>query len=216
MKILLIGPPGAGKGTQAEKLVNQYRLNKIVMGDLVRACIASKNQLGQTMKSIVETGQLLPDDLIIAMFKQHIEENPNILNQGFLLDGFPRTIEQAKALEGAGISLDFVLELQVPDNVIVERLSGRRVHLASGRTYHIVYNPPLIAEHDNVTGESLIQREDDKEETIKARLAVYHEQTELVIGWYHDNKTRCFSIDASLSIDEVWHAICQVIDCVQS
>lgn len=212
-KLLLIGPPGSGKGTQADKLGQAHGLPKIVMGDLVRQCLKSEpsteNPLGISIRSIIQVGKLVPDDLIIQMFKVHLDKNSDLFQGGFLLDGFPRTVEQAKALQSYGINLDFILELQVPDEVVVERLGGRRIHVSSGRTYHVVYNPPIKAGCDDLTGDPLIQREDDNEEIILARLQVYHTQTKAVLDWYKNlssqqgNQPQHLRIDASLSIDEV-------------
>lgn len=207
MKILLLGPPGAGKGTQAQFICKQLNIPQISTGDMLRAAIAAETELGLQVKSVMAAGELVSDDLIIALVKERIAQAD--CEAGFLFDGFPRTIPQAKALQVAGIDLDKVIEIKVPDETIVARLAGRRVHQASGRTYHIDYNPPRIAGQDDETGEPLIQRDDDKEETIRQRLAVYHEQTEPLVDFYRElsvepgSVTTYHLIDGTLSVDEV-------------
>ncbi|MCW8196470.1 adenylate kinase [Proteobacteria bacterium 005FR1] len=182
MRVILLGPPGAGKGTQAQFIMNRYEIPQISTGDMLRAAVKAGTPLGVKAKGIMESGGLLPDDLIIDLVKTRIQEKD--CENGFLFDGFPRTIPQAQALLDAGIKIDHVVEIHVEDEQIVERLSGRRVHESSGRVYHLKYQPPKQGELDDVTGEPLIQREDDKEDTIRKRLAVYHEQTEPLVGFY--------------------------------
>jgi adenylate kinase len=182
MRVILLGPPGAGKGTQAQFIMNRYEIPQISTGDMLRAAVKAGTPLGIKAKGIMESGGLLPDDLIIDLVKTRIQEKD--CENGFLFDGFPRTIPQAQALIDAGIKIDHVVEIHVDDEQIVERLSGRRVHEASGRVYHLKYQPPKNDELDDVTGDPLIQREDDKEETVRKRLAVYHEQTEPLVGFY--------------------------------
>jgi adenylate kinase len=182
MKLILLGAPGAGKGTQANFIKAKFNIPQISTGDMLRAAVKTGTPLGLEAKKIMDAGGLVRDDIIIGLVKERICE-PDCIN-GFLFDGFPRTIPQADALKEAGITLDFVVEIAVPDEVIIERMSGRRMHPASGRTYHIRFNPPRVPDQDDITGEPLIQREDDKEETVKKRLDVYHEQTEILLDYY--------------------------------
>ncbi|MEK9917309.1 MAG: adenylate kinase [Betaproteobacteria bacterium] len=182
MRLILLGPPGAGKGTQAAYIMEKYNIPQISTGDMLRAAVKAGSELGRQAKSFMDSGGLVPDDVIIGLVKERIQEND--CKNGFLFDGFPRTIPQADALREAGVEIDFVVEIDVDDEEIIKRLSGRRVHPDSGRTYHIDFNPPKTAGIDDVTGELLIQRDDDKEDTIKKRLEVYHEQTELLVGYY--------------------------------
>ncbi|BCU07475.1 adenylate kinase [Allochromatium tepidum] len=182
MRIILLGGPGAGKGTQAGFIKSHFDIPQISTGDMLRAHVKQGTELGLAAKKIMDEGGLVSDDIIIGMVKERIAE-PDCAN-GFLFDGFPRTLAQADALRDAGIHIDAVVEIDVPDEEIIKRMSGRRVHLASGRTYHIVFNPPKVEGHDDETGEPLIQRDDDREETVKARLQVYHDQTEPLIGYY--------------------------------
>lgn len=182
MKIILLGAPGAGKGTQAQFMMNKFGIPQISTGDMFRAAIKEGTELGKQAKALMDEGKLVPDELTVALVKDRISQ-PDCAN-GFLLDGFPRTIPQADALKEAGVKIDFVLEFDVSDEVIVERMSGRRVHQPSGRTYHIVYNPPKVEGKDDVTGEDLIIRQDDKPETVLDRLAIYHKQTKPLIAYY--------------------------------
>ena len=182
MRLILLGPPGAGKGTQAAYIMEKYNIPQISTGDMLRAAVKTGSELGRQAKSFMDSGGLVPDDVIIGLVKERIQEND--CKNGFLFDGFPRTIPQADALREAGVEIDFVVEIDVDDEEIIKRLSGRRVHPDSGRTYHIDFNPPKAAGIDDVTGEPLIQRDDDKENTIKKRLEVYHEQTELLVEYY--------------------------------
>jgi adenylate kinase len=182
MRIILLGGPGAGKGTQAKYITERYGIPQISTGDMLRAHVKAGTELGRAAKKIMDEGGLVSDDIIIDMVKERIKE-PDCAN-GYLFDGFPRTIPQAQALKDAGIPVDAVVEIDVPDEEIIKRMSGRRVHLPSGRTYHVVFNPPKVAGKDDVTGEDLIQRDDDKEETVRQRLKVYHEQTEPLIDFY--------------------------------
>jgi adenylate kinase len=182
MRIILLGAPGAGKGTQAEYLRDTYGIPQISTGDMLRAAVKAGSPLGLQVKSVMESGGLVTDDIIIALIKDRIK-NQDCAN-GFLFDGFPRTIPQAQALVDAGVDIDAVLEIDVPDAEIVRRLSGRRVHPASGRIYHIENKPPRVADQDDVTGESLIQRDDDKEATVRKRLEVYHQQTKPLVTFY--------------------------------
>ena len=182
MRLILLGPPGAGKGTQAAFICEAYRIPQISTGDMLRACIKAGTPLGKAAKNVMDAGSLVSDEIIIRLVDERLE-CADCAN-GYLFDGFPRTIPQAEALKAEGVALDYVLEIVVPDAAIVERMSGRRVHVASGRTYHVKFNPPRVADRDDVTGEPLIQREDDREETVSKRLAVYHAQTEPLIAYY--------------------------------
>jgi adenylate kinase len=182
MRIILLGAPGAGKGTQAQILKDKFNIPQISTGDMLRTAIKANTKLGLEAKQFMDSGALVPDQLIIELVKERIQNED--CKQGFLLDGFPRTIPQAEAMKQASISIDIVIEIDVPDNVIVERLSGRRTHLASGRIYHIQNNPPKIQDKDDITGEPLVQRDDDKKETILKRLDVYHSQTKPLVDYY--------------------------------
>ena len=182
MRIILLGAPGAGKGTQAQILKGKFNIPQISTGDMLRAAIKLNTKLGSEAKQFMDSGALVPDQLIIELVKERIQDGDCKL--GFLLDGFPRTIPQAEAMKQASIKIDIVIEIDVPDRVIIERLSGRRTHLASGRIYHIHNNPPKILDRDDITGEPLIQRDDDKKETILKRLDVYHSQTKPLVDYY--------------------------------
>ncbi len=182
MRLILLGPPGAGKGTQAGFIRDAYGIPQISTGDMLRTAVKAGTPLGLAAKQVMDAGVLVSDDIIIGLVNDRLRE-PDCAN-GYLFDGFPRTIPQAEALKAAGVGLDYVLEIAVPDAAIVERMSGRRCHVASGRTYHLKYKPPKVDERDDVTGERLIQREDDREDTVKKRLAVYHAQTEPLIAYY--------------------------------
>lgn len=182
MRIILLGPPGAGKGTQAKFIVEAYSIPQISTGDMLRAAVKAESPLGLQVKDVMASGGLVSDDLIISLVKERIAQDD--CKNGFLFDGFPRTIPQAEALREAGVELDHVLEIYVNDDEIVERLSGRRVHPDSGRIYHVKYNPPRVDGVDDATGEPLVQRDDDKEATIRKRLAIYHEQTEPLVQYY--------------------------------
>ena len=182
MKLILLGAPGAGKGTQAAFITEQYGIPQISTGDMLRAAVKAGTPLGLEAKKVMDAGQLVSDEIILGLIKERLKQ-PDCA-KGFLFDGFPRTIPQAEALRTQGVDLDYVMEIDVPDEEIIKRMSGRRVHTASGRTYHVVFNPPKVAGKDDVTGEDLIQREDDKEETVKKRLEVYHSQTKPLVEFY--------------------------------
>jgi adenylate kinase len=182
MRLILLGPPGAGKGTQALKICKRFGIPQISTGDMLRAAVNAGTPLGLAAKKVMDAGGLVSDQIIIDLVKERISR-PDCSN-GFLFDGFPRTIPQAEAMKSAGVQLDAVLEIAVPDSSIVERMSGRRVHLASGRSYHVTHNPPQVAGVDDVTGEPLIQRDDDLEETVLRRLSVYHAQTRQLVDYY--------------------------------
>ncbi|MCX7896738.1 MAG: adenylate kinase [Rhodocyclaceae bacterium] len=182
MRLILLGPPGAGKGTQANFIKEKYGIPQISTGDMLRAAVKAGTPLGLEAKKIMDAGGLVRDDIIIGLVKDRLKE-PDC-QKGYLFDGFPRTIPQAEAMKEAGVPIDYVIEIDVPDEEIIKRMSGRRVHLPSGRTYHVLFNPPKVEGKDDVTGEPLIQRDDDKEETVRKRLEVYHQQTEALVGYY--------------------------------
>ena len=182
MRLILVGPPGAGKGTQAAFICEAYRIPQISTGDMLRAAVKAGTPLGRTAKQVMDRGLLVSDDIIVGLVKDRLRE-PDCV-PGYLFDGFPRTIPQADALKEANVGLDYVIEIDVPDAAIVERMSGRRVHVASGRTYHVKFNPPKVRGKDDVTGEPLIQRDDDREETVLKRLEVYAAQTRPLVDYY--------------------------------
>ena len=182
MRLILLGPPGAGKGTQANFITQAYSIPQISTGDMLRGAIAAGTPLGVAAKKVMDSGSLVSDDIIVALVTNRLKA-PDCAN-GYLFDGFPRTLPQANAVRDAGVGIDYVLEIDVPDAAIIERMGGRRVHVASGRTYHVRYNPPRVAGKDDITGEDLIQRVDDSEETVRKRLEVYHLQTQPLIAYY--------------------------------
>jgi adenylate kinase len=184
MRVILLGGPGAGKGTQAAFITQRYGIPQISTGDMLRAAVKAGTPLGLAAKAVMDRGDLVSDDIIIGLVKERIQQPDS--RKGFLFDGFPRTIPQAEAMKASGVPIEHVVEVAVPDETIIERMSGRRVHVASGRTYHTKFNPPKNAMRDDLTGEPLVQREDDKEETVKKRLDVYHRQTEPLVKYYSD------------------------------
>jgi adenylate kinase len=208
MRLILLGAPGAGKGTQAAFICKQFGIPQISTGDMLRAAVKAGSALGLAAKKVMDSGALVGDDIIIGLVKERISA-PDCAN-GFLFDGFPRTIPQAEAMRDAGVKIDVVLEIDVPDVAIIERMSGRRVHAPSGRTYHVKFNPPRIAGRDDATGEELMQRDDDKEETVKKRLAVYQSQTRPLVEYYSrwaasgdPAAPRYRKIDGSGSVDDI-------------
>ena len=182
MRLILLGPPGAGKGTQAAYIKEKFRIPQISTGDMLRAAVKAGTPLGVAAKKVMDSGGLVSDDIIIGLVKDRLAE-PDC-RDGYLFDGFPRTIPQADAMKAAGVAIDFVLEIDVPDTEIIERMSGRRVHVGSGRTYHVRFNPPKVEGSNDITGEPLIQRDDDREDTVRKRLEVYHAQTSVLVGYY--------------------------------
>jgi len=216
MNIILLGPPGAGKGTQAANICKKYGIPQISTGDMLRAAVKAGTPLGVEAKKVMDAGGLVSDDIIIGLVKERIQESD--CANGFLFDGFPRTIAQAEALKNDGVQIDAVVEMQVPDEDIVTRMSGRRVHLASGRTYHLTFNPPKVEGKDDETGEDLIQREDDNEETVRSRLGVYHDQTQPLVEYYSswmkndpDNAPKYGAADGVGSLDDVRDRIFAVL-----
>jgi adenylate kinase len=205
MRIILLGAPGAGKGTQAQFLMAKFSIPQISTGDMLRAAIKAGTELGKQAKAVMDAGQLVSDELIIGLVKERIAQED--CQGGFLLDGFPRTIPQADAMKENGVAIDHVIEFDVPDEVIVERMAGRRVHAGSGRVYHTVYNPPKVADIDDETGESLSIRPDDEEQTVRKRLAVYHEQTKPLVAYYQQeaNQGHCAycSLDGTQAVATV-------------
>jgi adenylate kinase len=183
MRLILLGAPGAGKGTQANFIKEKYNIPQISTGDMLRAAIKAGTELGLAAKKVMDAGQLVSDDIIIGLVKERLKDAD--CANGYLFDGFPRTVAQADAMKDSGVAVDYVLEIDVPDELIVERMTGRRTHQPSGRVYHVKFNPPKNEGKDDVTGEPLIQRDDDQEETVKKRLAVYHNQTEVLLGYYN-------------------------------
>ena len=207
MRIILLGPPGAGKGTQANIIMQKFNIPQISTGDMLRAAIVEGSELGISAKKIMDTGELVSDDLILDLVKERIEQQD--CQQGYLLDGFPRTITQANGITAAKISIDYVIEISVKDNEIIKRMSGRRVHLASGRTYHIEFNPPKIEGKDDESGDELIQRVDDQEITVRKRLDVYRKETEPLIDYYNklsredDSKVKYLKINGMKDVKYV-------------
>ena len=206
MRIILLGAPGAGKGTQAQYIAEKYGIPQISTGDMLRAAVKAKTELGLQVEQVMASGGLVTDDIIIALVKERIQE-PDCAN-GFLFDGFPRTIPQAQAMIDESVEIDVVLEIDVPDDEIVKRLGGRRVHLNSGRIYHVEFNPPKVEGKDDETGEDLIQRDDDKEGTVRNRLAVYHEQTEPLVNFYTElssagNNVHVIKVNGVASVEQI-------------
>ena len=206
MRIILLGAPGAGKGTQAQYITKHYNIPQISTGDMLRSAVKEKSELGMQVEQVMASGGLVTDEIIIALVKDRIAHDD--CANGFLFDGFPRTIPQAEAMVSAVVPIDIVLEIDVPDDEIVSRLSGRRVHLDSGRVYHIEHNPPTQEGLDDETGEELIQREDDKEATVRNRLAVYHEQTKPLVSFYEDLESqgtgvKVIKVNGVASVDNI-------------
>jgi adenylate kinase len=212
MRLILLGPPGAGKGTQAAFIKELYGIPQISTGDMLRAAVKAGTPLGVAAKKVMDSGALVSDDIIIGLVGERLKDLD--CAKGYLFDGFPRTIPQADSMKVAAVPIDFVLDIAVPDEAIVERMSGRRVHPASGRSYHIKFNPPKVAGRDDLTGEPLIQRDDDKEETVKKRLAVYHAQTEPLVAYYRQwaasgdpRAPKYRSVDGMGSVDAIKDAV---------
>jgi len=211
MRLILLGPPGAGKGTQAAFIIEHYGIPQISTGDMLRAAVKAGTPLGVAAKKIMDAGGLVSDDIIIGLVKDRLQQAD--CQTGYLFDGFPRTIPQADALKHAKVELDFVVEIAVPEEDIIERISGRRVHPASGRNYHVRFNPPKVAGHDDLTGEPLVQRDDDKEQTVRHRLQVYRDQTRPLVDYYSAwastdaNAPRYRKVQGVGSVDDIKHKI---------
>ncbi len=219
MRLILLGGPGAGKGTQANNIKEKYQIPQISTGDMLRAAVKAGTELGKEAKKFMDAGQLVTDEVIIGLVRERIKE-PDC-RKGFLFDGFPRTIPQADAMKAVGVPIDAVVDIDVPDEEIIKRMSGRRAHLASGRTYHVVFNPPRVAGKDDITGEPLVQRDDDKEETVKKRLEVYHSQTEPLIDYYKSWEKsgdtaapRYFRIEGVGKVAEIRDKIFEALDTI--
>lgn len=217
MRMILLGGPGAGKGTQAAFICERFGIPQISTGNMLRTHVKNGTALGKAAEKIIDSGALISDDIIVGMVKERIREADCV--NGFLFDGFPRTIPQADAMKAAGVDIDYIVEIAVQDAEIIERMSGRRVHIASGRTYHVKFNPPKVAGKDDVTGEDLIQREDDNEETVKKRIAIYRAQTEPLVKYYADwaasgdpNAPRYVRIRGAGKVDEIRDAIFAALD----
>jgi adenylate kinase len=211
MRIILLGSPGSGKGTQAQFITEKFAIPQISTGDMLRAAVREGTPLGIEAKKVMDAGGLVSDDIILGLIKERIAQAD--CKNGYLLDGFPRTIAQAEGLATMGVELDYVIEIAVDDEEIIKRMSGRRVHLDSGRTYHVVFNPPKQEGLDDVTGETLIQRDDDKEETVRKRLSVYHEQTKPLVGFYSaDNQSSKFASIAGVgSVSDITAKVLAVL-----
>ncbi|WP_224652475.1 adenylate kinase [Pectobacterium versatile] len=205
MRIILLGAPGAGKGTQAQFIMEKYGIPQISTGDMLRAAVKAGTELGKQAKEIMDAGKLVTDELVIALVKERIAQED--CRNGFLLDGFPRTIPQADAMKDAGINVDYVIEFAVPDELIIDRIIGRRVHAASGRVYHVKFNPPKVEGKDDVTGEELTIRKDDQEDTVRKRLVEYHQQTAPLVSYYQKEadagNTRYFRVEGTRKVEEV-------------
>ena len=216
MRLILLGPPGAGKGTQANYVKDRFGIPQISTGDMLRAAVKAGTPLGLQAKKIMDEGGLVSDDIILGLVSERIKQ-PDCVN-GFLFDGFPRTIPQAEAMKRQGVAIDYVVEIAVDDEEIIKRMSGRRVHLASGRTYHVIFNPPKTAGKDDVTGEDLIQRDDDHEETVRKRLDVYHKQTAQLVDFYSrlaqagdPGAPKCVRVDGIGAVDAIRDRIFQAL-----
>ena len=214
MKLILLGAPGAGKGTQAQFICETLGVPQISTGDMLRSAVKSKSELGNKVEQVMASGGLVTDEIIIELIKERLQQSD--CDKGFLFDGFPRTIPQAQALADAEIGIDLVLEINVPDDEIVKRLGGRRVHPDSGRVYHVSYNPPKVVDRDDVTGEQLIQRADDSEDTVRTRLEIYHEQTQPLVSHYkglmrRGEKVRFVTLDGVSSVEKIRDRIADLI-----
>ncbi|MGV7963608.1 adenylate kinase [Photorhabdus tasmaniensis] len=214
MRIILLGAPGAGKGTQAQFIMEKYGIPQISTGDMLRTAVKAGTELGLKAKELMDNGKLVTDELVIALVKERIKQDD--CHNGFLLDGFPRTIPQADAMKEAGIHVDYVLEFDVPDELIIERIIGRRVHAPSGRVYHLKFNPPAVENKDDVTGEDLTIRKDDHEDIVRKRLVEYHQQTAPLVSYYQKEAeagdTQYFRIDGTRKVSEVSEELAKILD----
>ncbi|TSJ88823.1 adenylate kinase [Gilliamella apicola] len=213
MRIILLGAPGAGKGTQAQFIMQQYGIPQISTGDMLRAAVKAESPLGLQAKELMDNGKLVTDELVIALVKERIAQSD--CKNGFLLDGFPRTVPQADAMKEAGIDVDYVLEFDVPDEVIIDRMSGRRIHASSGRVYHVRHNPPKVENIDDVTGEPLTIRKDDSEEIVRKRLIEYHDLTKPLVKYYQheakEGRTQYFRIDGTQTVSAVTNELTKIL-----
>ena len=213
MRIILLGAPGAGKGTQAQFIMQQYGIPQISTGDMLRAAVKAESPLGLQAKELMDNGKLVTDELVIALVKERIAQSD--CKNGFLLDGFPRTVPQADAMKDAGIDVDYVLEFDVPDEVIIDRMSGRRIHASSGRVYHVRHNPPKVENIDDVTGEPLTIRKDDSEEIVRKRLIEYHDLTKPLVKYYQheakEGRTQYFRIDGTQTVSAVTNELTKIL-----
>ncbi len=213
MRIILLGAPGAGKGTQAQFIMQQYGIPQISTGDMLRAAVKAESPLGLQAKELMDNGKLVTDELVIALVKERIVQSD--CKNGFLLDGFPRTVPQADAMKEAGIDVDYVLEFDVPDEVIIDRMSGRRIHASSGRVYHVRHNPPKVENIDDVTGEPLTIRKDDSEEIVRKRLVEYHDLTKPLVKYYQheakEGRTQYFRIDGTQAVSAVTNELTKIL-----
>ncbi|MES2770503.1 MAG: adenylate kinase [Pseudomonadota bacterium] len=216
MKLILLGAPGAGKGTQAQFICQKFGIPQIATGDMLRAAVKAGTPLGLAAQKVMQAGGLVSDEIIIGLVKDRLQQAD--CQSGYLFDGFPRTIPQAEAMKNAGVALDYVLEIEVADDDIIERMSGRRVHLASGRSYHLKFNPPKVANQDDLTHEALVQRDDDKAETVKKRLEVYHAQTKPLVSYYAQwaatgelQAPKCRKISGVGTVEQITDAVFQAL-----
>ncbi|MCX8601562.1 MULTISPECIES: adenylate kinase [unclassified Gilliamella] len=213
MRIILLGAPGAGKGTQAQFIMKKYGIPQISTGDMLRAAVKAGTPLGLQAKELMDAGKLVTDELVIALVKERIAESDCV--NGFLLDGFPRTVPQADAMKAAGINVDYVLEFDVPDSVIIDRMSGRRIHAPSGRVYHVRHNPPKVEDIDDITGEPLTTRKDDDEEIVRKRLVEYHDLTKPLINYYQheakEGRTKYFRVDGTQPVADVTNELIKIL-----
>lgn len=213
MRIILLGAPGAGKGTQAQFIMKKYGIPQISTGDMLRAAVKVGTPLGLQAKELMDAGKLVTDELVIALVKERIAESDCV--NGFLLDGFPRTVPQADAMKAAGINVDYVLEFDVPDSVIIDRMSGRRIHAPSGRVYHVRHNPPKVEDIDDITGEPLTTRKDDDEEIVRKRLVEYHDLTKPLINYYQheakEGRTKYFRVDGTQPVADVTNELIKIL-----
>lgn len=214
MRIILLGAPGAGKGTQAQFIMKKYGIPQISTGDMLRAAVEAGTPLGQQAKELMDAGKLVTDELVIALVKERIAQDD--CANGFLLDGFPRTVPQADAMKSAGINVDYILEFDVPDSVIIDRMSGRRIHAPSGRVYHVRHNPPKVENVDDITGEPLTTRKDDHEEIVRKRLVEYHQLTKPLIDYYQheakEGRAKYYRIDGTQSVSDVTNELIKILD----
>ncbi|MCX8574198.1 adenylate kinase [Gilliamella sp. B2717] len=214
MRIILLGAPGAGKGTQAQFIMKKYGIPQISTGDMLRAAVKAGTPLGQQAKELMDAGKLVTDELVIALVKERIAQDD--CANGFLLDGFPRTVPQADAMKSAGINVDYILEFDVPDSVIIDRMSGRRIHAPSGRVYHVRHNPPKVENVDDITGEPLTTRKDDHEEIVRKRLVEYHQLTKPLIDYYQheakEGRAKYYRIDGTQSVSDVTNELVKILD----